>query len=38
MKYDEEELAEDSDPDLGKLNWQEIFLEEKMSGEPQSIP
>jgi len=37
-KGDVDELGEDSDPDLGKLNWQEIFLEEKMSGEPQSIP
>jgi len=28
----------ETDPDDDKLNWQEIFLEEKMMGEPQSIP
>jgi len=38
QKDDFDKDEEDSDPDLGKLNWQEIFLEEKMSGEPQSIP
>ena len=35
---DEDEMEEMYEQDLGKLNWQEIFLEEKMSGEPQSIP
>jgi hypothetical protein len=36
--FEEEEMEEMYEQDLGKLNWQEIFLEEKMSGEPQSIP
>lgn len=31
---EEEEMEEMYEQDLGKLNWQEIFLEEKMSGEP----
>ena len=35
---DEDEMEEMYEQDLGKLNWQEIFLEEKMMGEPQSIP
>ena len=35
---DDDEMEEMYEQDLGKLNWQEIFLEEKMSGEPQSIP
>ena len=38
LHLDEEEMEEMYEQDLGKLNWQEIFLEEKMSGEPQSIP
>ena len=38
LGMEEEEMEEMYEQDLGKLNWQEIFLEEKMSGEPQSIP
>ena len=34
LQMDEEEMEEMYEQDLGKLNWQEIFLEEKMSGEP----
>ena len=34
MALEEEDMEELYEQDLGKLNWQEIFLEEKMSGEP----
>ena len=35
---EEDDMEEMYEQDIGKLNWQEIFLEERMSGEPQSIP
>jgi len=38
MESKGEDEFEESDTEHGKLNWQAIFLEEKMSGEPQSIP
>lgn len=38
MHKNDDDMFEHEDEDVNKLDWQQIFLQEKMMGEPQSIP